>query len=240
MGTAIGLATALKAEGGKRKAETKTFRTRLRNGLPFPVSTLSAFLLDNETPWAHLPAETWHAKKTVALARGLLGRHLVRRWPDGRVEARLITEVEAYDGERDLACHAAKGRTRRTETLYAAGGVWYVYLCYGIHEMLNLVVGPPDWPAAVLIRGVAGLAGPGRLTKALAIGRELNGAVARPESGLWVEDRGVRVPPGGSAPRRGSASPMRGRSGLENGGVSFFGTRRRMVFGQRRDARPRT
>lgn len=107
---------------------------------------------------------------------------------------RMITEVEAYDGENDLACHAARGRTARTAVMYGPGGVWYVYLCYGMHEMLNLVVGPPDWPAAVLIRGVAGLAGPGRLTRALAIDRALNGRRAEPASGLHLEDHGIKVP----------------------------------------------
>lgn len=120
----------------------------------------------------------------------------MRRLPSGETEAHLITEVEAYDGERDLACHAAKGRTRRTETLYAAAGVWYVYLCYGIHEMLNLVVGPSGWPSAILLRGVEGISGPGRLTRQLAIDRGLNGAPADPSSGLWIEDRGVRLPRG--------------------------------------------
>jgi DNA-3-methyladenine glycosylase len=138
--------------------------------------------------------KAWRAKSTIALARGLLGKHLVCRRPDGRLEAHLITEVEAYHGESDLACHASKGRTRRTEVLYGAGGVWYVYLCYGIHEMLNLVVGPPEHPAAVLIRGVAGVAGPGRVTRALEIGRALNGKPAVRKTGLWIEDRGVRVP----------------------------------------------
>ena len=133
------------------------------------------------------------ARATVALARGLLGKFLVRR-RDGVTEAHLITEVEAYDGERDLACHARVGRTGRTEVMYAAGGVWYVYLCYGVHEMLNLVVGPRDWPAAVLIRGVDGVSGPGRLTKRLGIGRALNRTAAAPASGLWLEDRGVVVP----------------------------------------------
>jgi DNA-3-methyladenine glycosylase len=140
-----------------------------------------------------IKAKAWQHKKTVAQARALLGKFLVRRWPDGRVEARMITEVEAYDGERDLACHARAGRTGRTEILYAEGGKWYVYLCYGIHEMLNLVVGPKDSPAAVLIRGVDGFSGPGRLTKGLGIGRGLNGAEADELSGLWIEDRGVRV-----------------------------------------------
>jgi DNA-3-methyladenine glycosylase len=140
-------------------------------------------------------AKELRARKTVALARWLLGKHLVRRRAGGRLDARLITEVEAYDGENDLACHARAGRTARTAVMYAAGGVWYVYLCYGIHEMLNLVVGPRGHPAAILIRGVAGLHGPGRVTKTLAIDRRLNAARATTRaSGLWLEDRGVRVP----------------------------------------------
>ena len=107
----------------------------------------------------------------------------------------MIVETEAYHGERDRACHARFGRTRRTEVMYGPGGVWYAYLCYGIHEMLNLVVGPPDSPAAILIRGVEGASGPGRVTKALAINRALNAAPATEPSGLWIEDRGVRWPP---------------------------------------------
>jgi DNA-3-methyladenine glycosylase len=106
----------------------------------------------------------------------------------------MITEVEAYDGERDQACHANKGRTKRTEVMYQAGGIWYVYLCYGVHEMLNLVTGPADYPAAVLIRGVDGIAGPGRLTKHLQIDRQLNGCPARPKSGLHLEDTGLEIP----------------------------------------------
>ena len=132
--------------------------------------------------------------RTVAFARSLLGRHLVRRFTDGRIEARMIVETEAYNGERDLACHARAGRTARTDVLYQPGGIWYVYLCYGIHEMLNLVVGPEGWPAAILIRGVEGARGPGRVTKALGINRTLNRARVAESSGLWIEDRGVRVP----------------------------------------------
>lgn len=139
-------------------------------------------------------AEVLRTKKTVALARWLLGKHLVRRRPDGGIEARMIVETEAYDGERDRACHARVGRTARTEVMYAAGGVWYVYLCYGVHEMLNLVVGPAGWPAAVLIRGVDGISGPGRLTRALAIDRQLNRQPAGADSGLWIEDRGAPIP----------------------------------------------
>ena len=146
---------------------------------------------------ATVAPEIFQQKKAVAIARALIGKHLVRRFRDGRIEARMITETEAYVGERDLACHARAGRTARTEVMYRAGGIWYVYLCYGIHEMLNLVVGPADWPAAVLIRGVEGASGPGRVTKLFGIGRKLNGRSAGDVTGeLWIEDRGARVPRG--------------------------------------------
>ncbi|MBI3886648.1 MAG: DNA-3-methyladenine glycosylase [Opitutae bacterium] len=157
----------------------------------------------------------------VAAARGLLGKVLVRTLRGRRTE-RVITEVEAYDGERDLACHASKGRTKRTEVMYRPGGVWYVYLCYGVHEMLNLVTGPADCPAAVLIRGVAGIAGPGRLTKALAIDRSLNAAAAHPDSGLHVEDHGVVVPR-----RRVRATP---RIGVDYAGPVWAAKKWRFTF----------
>jgi len=136
--------------------------------------------------------ESWTERGTVRHARALLGKYLVRA---GHAP-RLITEVEAYDGERDLACHARFGRTGRTEVMYGEGGVWYVYLCYGVHEMLNLVVGPRDWPAAVLIRGVEGCAGPGRVTRLLGIDRRLNATRATRAGGLWIEDHGVAIPRG--------------------------------------------
>lgn len=139
-----------------------------------------------------IPPAEFHGKNTAKLARWLLGKVLVRTTSGGRSE-HIITEVEAYHTEADLACHAAKGRTKRTEVLYQSGGRWYVYLCYGIHEMVNLVTGPAEHPAAVLIRGVDGIVGPGRLTKRLAIDRTLNGAIATPESGLHLEDHGIVV-----------------------------------------------
>ena len=129
---------------------------------------------------------------TLAVARSLLGKALVRTIK-GRREVFLINEVEAYDGELDLASHASKGRTKRTEVMFQPGGVWYVYLCYGIHEMLNLVVGPESHPAAILIRGAGEIIGPGRLTKRLQIDRRLNGLAAQPESGLHLEDVGIKI-----------------------------------------------
>lgn len=137
--------------------------------------------------------EEIQSRGTVALARWLLGKVLVRSDASER-RGYLICEVEAYDGARDLACHASKGRTPRTEVMYQTGGVWYVYLCYGVHEMLNLVTGPADYPAAILIRGLEGISGPGRLTKQLKIGRKLNGTKTEPASGLHLEDYGIKVP----------------------------------------------
>ena len=153
----------------------------------------------------------FQSKNTVALARWLLGKVLVRTTSSGRVTT-AITEVEAYVGARDLACHASKGRTKRTEIMYQPGGRWYVYLCYGVHEMLNLVIGPADYPAAVLIRGLETVSGPGRVTKRLGIDRKLNGALATRAAGLHLEDHGL-VPPRGSiksGPRIGVdyAGPM--------------------------------
>ena len=151
-----------------------------------------------------ITAAEFQGRDTVALARSLLGKILVRTTLRGREEYP-ITEVEAYDGERDLACHASKGRTRRTEVMYTAGGIWYVYLCYGIHQMLNLVVGPENYPAAVLIRGAGSVIGPGRLTKQLQIDQRLNGLGAQPKTGLHLEDDGIEV-----LPRLITASPRIG------------------------------
>jgi DNA-3-methyladenine glycosylase len=131
---------------------------------------------------------------TVAIARCLLGRLLVTR-VGGRRVARRITEVEAYDGPHDRASHASRGRTRRNEPMFAAGGIWYVYLCYGVHEMLNLVTGPHDYPAAVLIRGVEGAVGPGRVTRALGVDRRFNALPATRATGLWIEDDGFTPAP---------------------------------------------
>ncbi|HEY0967117.1 MAG TPA: DNA-3-methyladenine glycosylase [Opitutaceae bacterium] len=139
-----------------------------------------------------IKAKVFQSQNTVALARDLIGTQLVVRDATGKRRTHRITETEAYQGEDDLACHARRGRTARTEVMYAAGGVWYVYLCYGIHEMLNLVTGPRDQPNAILIRGVEGLSGPGRLTKGLGIDRRFNGLAARAATGLWIEDDGFR------------------------------------------------
>jgi len=128
------------------------------------------------------------------VARELLGMYLVRRIGT-REEAFRIIETEAYVGPHDLACHAAKGLTKRTEVMFGPAGRFYVYFVYGMHWMLNIVTEREGYPAAVLIRGIEGAIGPGRLTKRLAITGVFNGAKAVRESGLWFEDRGTAPSP---------------------------------------------
>ena len=140
---------------------------------------------------------SFYARSVHDVARDLLGAIIVRTVPGTRGRpARLsgrIVEVEAYDGPLDLACHASKGRTDRTEVMFGEAGHAYIYLVYGMHHCLNVVTGPVDYPAAVLIRalepvegivdadeGRAGASliagGPGRLTRALRIDLSLNRA----------------------------------------------------------------
>ena len=118
------------------------------------------------------------------VARDLIGCYLVRKRRRKVVRSRII-ETEAYVGPHDLACHASRGRTVRTETMFGAAGTLYVYLVYGLHWMLNVVTGPIGYPAAVLIRSVDTIVGPGRLTRALGVTGALNGHPASERSGLW-------------------------------------------------------
>ncbi len=124
---------------------------------------------------------------TPVVARALVGCHLCRRFGGGQTVRWVLTEVEAYDGPADRACHAHKGETARTRVMFGPPGYFYVYLCYGMHWMLNVVTGPPGYPAAVLIRAAGEVSGPGRLTRRLEIDRALNGQPAVPASGLWLE-----------------------------------------------------
>ena len=143
-----------------------------------------------------LPYEFYH-RPCDAVARDLVGKVIVRG--DTRLR---ITETEVYWGEGDTACHAHKGRTKRTEVLYADAGTIYVYLCYGIHWLLNIVTGDVDDPQAVLIRACAEAPGPGKLTKALGITGEYNRHSILETTDLWIEDDGFRCRIG-TAPRVG-------------------------------------
>lgn len=173
--------------------------------------------------------QDFYARPTLDVARDLVGKVLVHRGPDG-MAAGIIVEVEAYIGESDPACHAAPGPTARNAPLYGPPGRAYVYLNYGLHQMINAVTEPAGSPAAVLIRAlepVEGLdlmrarraaarwrkgkpavadadlcRGPGNLTLAMGIGQDLN---TRPlfRKPLTIEDRGVRVGPLVWGPRIG-------------------------------------
>ena len=128
------------------------------------------------------------------VARALLGAALVVRAADGRLARHVVFETEAYLGAHDLACHGSRGLTKRNATMFGPAGRWYVYLCYGMHWMLNIVTGGEGVPAAVLIRGVREHVGPGRLTKALGIDRSFDGQPASRRAGLWLEAGGIAVP----------------------------------------------
>ena len=134
--------------------------------------------------------KSFFEQSPLEAAEGLVGKILVHRTEAGENRLR-ITETEAYWGEADTACHAHKGRTKRTEVMYGEAGTVYVYLCYGMHWMLNLVTGQEGRPEAVLIRACETAEGPGKLTKAMGITGRLNGtSVLNPQSDLWVEDDG--------------------------------------------------
>lgn len=161
-----------------------------------------------------LPPEFYLRDDVVGISRELLGKVLCTRI-DAQLTAATITETEAYAGVIDKASHAyGDRRTRRTEPLYGAGGTAYVYLCYGIHHLFNVVTNAEGIPHAVLIRagmpatGVEVmlerrkkqavdktlLGGPGSLAQALGIRTTMTGTCLQ-EGCIWIEDRGVSVPP---------------------------------------------
>lgn len=117
----------------------------------------------------------------------LVGKLLCRKTENGIISLR-ITETECYMGENDLACHASKGKTPRNSVLYEEGGIYYVYLIYGIHCLLNIVFGKKDEPQGVLIRCAEGFNGPGRLTKALSVDRSFDRESVVLSNRLWLED----------------------------------------------------
>ncbi len=161
-----------------------------------------------------LPLSYYQNEDVVFLARDLLGKILATN-VDGKPTRAVIAETEAYAGEIDKASHAYGGRrTKRTEVMYRAGGISYVYLCYGMHNLFNIVTAPEDIPHAVLIRGIiledgveaarqrTGknlqkgqlIEGPGNTTKTLGITREHNGLRLTGNT-LWLEDNGIVIAP---------------------------------------------
>lgn len=142
---------------------------------------------------SHFPLnKNFFERNTLEVAENLLGKYLMRNI-GGKEIALKINEVEAYDGFEDKASHAHKGKTERNKVMFGEAGNWYVYLVYGMHNMLNIVTGGKNYPAAILIRGARDLSGPGKLTKFLKINKKLNGKTASLKTGLWFEDRGEDV-----------------------------------------------
>ncbi len=119
------------------------------------------------------------------VAKDLVGKVLVHK--DRHLR---ISETECYCGENDTACHASKGRTKRTEVMYMEAGTVYIYLCYGMHWMLNIVTGDTEQPEAVLIRACTEAAGPGKLTKRLGITGQQNRCSVVTSEDLWIGDDG--------------------------------------------------
>jgi len=164
----------------------------------------------NSMDHAPLPLSYYRERDALQAARDLLGKALYTRF-DGVLTAGIITETEAYLGVDDRASHAYGGRrTARNGMMYADGGTAYVYLCYGIHHLFNVVVLGPEVPHAVLVRAIhpyigedimqhrrgsrkLTTGGPGTLSQALGIRTSHNGEDLSGQR-IWIGDAGVRVP----------------------------------------------
>ena len=130
-------------------------------------------------------------RDVLDVAPELIGKNMVIRSGDGTYGRFQVTEVEAYRGTEDKACHACKGRTPRTEIMFHDGGRLYVYLVYGMYWMLNVVTGRENIPQAVLIRGVENYFGPGRITRSFGIDRTFYGEDLDISERIWFEDTGI-------------------------------------------------
>lgn len=139
-----------------------------------------------------LPA-SFFRRDVLDVAPELLGKILVRKFSNERTEKYMITEVEAYRGGEDKACHANKGKTPRTEVMFHEGGLVYVYLIYGMHWMINIVTGKVNDSSAVLIRGLATISGPGRVGKALQLDKSFYGENLSESDRIWIEESDAEV-----------------------------------------------
>ena len=143
---------------------------------------------------------SFYARDAIALAPDLIGKILVHRMHDQALRARIV-ETEAYVGAHDLACHASKGRTNRTEVMFGPGGHAYVYFIYGMYDMFNIVASRVGDAQAVLVRAAealdgweADLSGPGKLCREMRITRRLNGIDLTGDELFLVDPREKRPP----------------------------------------------
>ena len=130
-------------------------------------------------------SRNFYTRDVLDVAPDLLGCNIIIG--SSKEQKYLITEVEAYRDEEDLACHASKGRTNRTEVMYGIGGHVYVYLIYGMYWMLNVVTGSMDEPQAVLIRGIKQCNGPGRVGRLLNLDKSFYGIDLASSNRMWIE-----------------------------------------------------
>jgi DNA-3-methyladenine glycosylase len=130
-------------------------------------------------------------RDVLVVAPEMIGKNMVIRLADSTCRRLQVTEVEAYRGAEDKACHACRGRTPRTEIMFHDGGHLYVYLIYGMYWMLNIVTEKENIPQAVLIRGVENYPGPGKLTKSLGIDVSYYGENLVLSDRIWFEDAGI-------------------------------------------------
>jgi DNA-3-methyladenine glycosylase len=126
-------------------------------------------------------------RDVLLVAPDLVGKTLVRNC-NNTLKHFMITEVEAYRGTEDEASHARFGQTARNGIMFGQGGMVYVYLIYGIYWMLNFVTGSEGQPQAVLIRGIEGYSGPGKLSRALDIDKSFYGEDLTASGRIWIED----------------------------------------------------
>lgn len=148
-----------------------------------------------------LREKSFYLRDAVIVAPDLIGKLLCRR-TDGVTLKLRITETECYMGEKDLACHASRGKTPRNSVLYEEGGILYVYIVYGMHNLVNVITGKENDPQGVLIRCCEGYNGPAKLSKYLHIDRSLNRENILTSEAAWIEDDGCR-PEIVTAPRVG-------------------------------------
>ncbi|MDO9579873.1 MAG: DNA-3-methyladenine glycosylase [Bacteroidales bacterium] len=147
-------------------------------------------LIDQMASGKRLSVE-FFVRDVLDVAPDLIGKIMVIRLAGKTFGRYQITEVEAYRGTEDKACHAFRGRTARTEIMFHEGGRLYVYLIYGMYWMLNIVTGQVNNPQAVLIRGVENHNGPGKITKSFGIDRTFYGEDLNISERIWIEDAGV-------------------------------------------------
>ena len=160
-----------------------------------------------------LPYNFYRRDDVVQISRDLLGKVLCTRIEGKQLTSGIITETEAYRGRDDKACHAHGKRTKRTEIMYHEGGKAYVYLCYGIHHLFNIVTNTDGIADAILVRAVEPIeglelmlerrgkeeiapvltAGPGRTSQSLGITTDYYGLDLTAKDTIWIEDRGDTI-----------------------------------------------